>query len=350
VLEANGCTHVFADISSELRLGQPALPKTFSPIRQVDYSKWLGEEVASSLSAQAEVMRAISMRKQGPAVHGYIGFDPLRQVYYRHGYERESPLAIVRRALEMQGFIGVKLYPPMGFKPAGNGPGQTYPEVVLETIGRTLSDDLNQALDELYQLCVDLDAPILAHGADLNGAGPDYAERADPTFWLPVFAKFRTLRVCLAHFGRISYRAAGAPAGLGFPEASWEWALGQHLRRDPQAQVFADLSYFSDILSANAERRQALARDMGRFIREFDPDVHHLMFGTDWIMMGLESQYPAFAAAVAEFLSKDCALSDLAVQRVFVGNAERFLGLRPGDGARRRLLAFYRAHGVSPKI
>jgi hypothetical protein len=60
-------------------------------------------------------------------VHGFVGFDPLRQALYDHHQRKggdKDPMAVVRRAIEVHqilvgnstkttgGFIGVKLYPP----------------------------------------------------------------------------------------------------------------------------------------------------------------------------------------------------------------------------------------------
>src|SRR6266478_4088139 len=75
------------------------------------------------------------LRKDGPRVHGFVGFDPLRQALYddnRGGAPDGDPMAVVRRAIEVNhiavskstkltgGFIGVKLYPPMGFRATDN--------------------------------------------------------------------------------------------------------------------------------------------------------------------------------------------------------------------------------------
>jgi uncharacterized protein Usg len=102
----------------------------------IDYSKWLGEEVDSPLNTQIQVMSRIARRPEGPAVHGYVAFDPLREVYYRRGkeplHDRDGnptvrPLDMVREALTEYGFLGVKLYPPMGFRASRNAEGQSYP-------------------------------------------------------------------------------------------------------------------------------------------------------------------------------------------------------------------------------
>ncbi|WP_246763609.1 hypothetical protein [Rhizobium sp. 007] len=88
----------------------------------VDYDEWLYEDVKSPLSQQIEAMSQISVgcakQKDGPVLHGYIGFDPLRQVVFENHKGKVSSLKTVERALNEFGFAGVKLYPPMGFQPS----------------------------------------------------------------------------------------------------------------------------------------------------------------------------------------------------------------------------------------
>ncbi|MEH2565678.1 hypothetical protein [Bradyrhizobium sp. AZCC 2289] len=102
----------------------------------VNYSRWLNEDVTSPLNDQVEVMGMVSKRSIGAMVHGYVGYDPLAQVYFRRGLRRETDqIALVKSAVEDHGFIGVKLYPPMGFKPLRNARSQTYPKPIIDELG-----------------------------------------------------------------------------------------------------------------------------------------------------------------------------------------------------------------------
>ena len=101
----------------------------------VDFSKWLEDEDQLSIEEQVDVMTRVACRRDGPRVHGFVGFDPLRQAlydYHRRKAGDKDPMAVVRRAIEVHqilvgnstkttgGCIGVKLYPPMGFQAIGN--------------------------------------------------------------------------------------------------------------------------------------------------------------------------------------------------------------------------------------
>ncbi len=317
----------------------------------IDYDAWLGERVRKSpLRSQIYVMGAISARPRGPAVHGYVAFDPLRQVNFdRNVDRRENPLNLVRQALKEYGFLGVKLYPPMGFRASGNQekPAQRYPEPVDAALDGRVGEDLNIALDKLYALCIELDAPVIAHAGPSNGAGPTYASRADPAYWIPVFEKYPKLHVCLAHFGGFSEQSIGFPVGTPLPRGSWDWAFGDFIRRHPDSPVFADLSYFAEISRKSQSELSDYAQLLRTFFDECDPDCRHLMFGSDWIMLGMDSAAKDYASNVYEFFKNQCEFSDDKLNRLFYGNAARFLGLRPNDPTRRRLMNFYRENGLS---
>ncbi len=317
----------------------------------IDYSKWLGQPTKSPLTDQARVMGAIAKRKEGPPVHGYIAFDPLREVYHRRKGEGDSALAIVEEALTQHGFIGVKLYPPMGFKPSGNvGPSkQTYPQFIADDIGDSIGDDLDIALNDLYSLCTRLHAPILAHAADTNSALEHTGEFADPTFWLPVAAQYPDLRICLGHFGPMTYRAAGQPPTAPMPDASWEWVTGGYLKQHLDAGLYADVSYFSELLTASQDGRKAFAANFLRY-KDLDQSMKHLIFGTDWVLLGRESKYTSYTTVVYQFLRDDCKFAPDIIEAIFFRNARTFLGLNPGDPTRARLEAFYQANGIQMRI
>jgi predicted TIM-barrel fold metal-dependent hydrolase len=313
----------------------------------VDFSTWLDQDVQSSHADQIRVMGRIFARSENPPVHGYVSYDPLAEVLHRNGLGDRSPLQQVREALQEHGFIGVKLYPPMGFRPSGNKAGQSYPKAVLNRLHGRISADLEKALDDLYALCSEMGVPILAHAAESNGAGPQYEGRADPAFWIPVFRRWPSLHVCLAHFGRFSYVSAGAPHGAKPPETSWEWTLGRYIKEHPEAPVFADISYFSEILGASKEQRSAFAGQFRRFAKQFDNSLSHLVFGTDWIMLGRENAADDYLGTTHAFLRDDCQFTEAEVRRLLVGNAIRFLGLADKDKNRSRLAGFRTANGLS---
>jgi predicted TIM-barrel fold metal-dependent hydrolase len=246
----------------------------------------------------------------------------------------------------------------MGFKPIGNSNAWSdYLQFIKDDLGANtrLGDELDAVLRELYSLCILLQCPILAHAGESNGAGPNFSERADPGYWLPVFNMYPTLKVCLAHFGGFSYRSVAAPASApapspSTPDASWEWAIGSYVGKYPGAPVFADLAFFSEILTAAPATRLTLANAFRRFAQTFDPNLDHIMFGTDWVMTGIEAGYVNYTHSIVDFLTNDCGLGEAATAKILRGNATRLLGLGEGEAPREKLRNFYKRNGLNDKI
>jgi predicted TIM-barrel fold metal-dependent hydrolase len=322
----------------------------------VDYSNWLGQELKSPLPDQVEMGGLLARDLSLPPIHGYVAIDPLRCGLVRTGRRpidgNWDPLALARRALVDHGYAGVKLYPPMGFRASGNGAAQQqYPPRAVAQFGSAanLGAELDRSLEDIWALCLELDAPIMAHAGNSNAAGEDYGRRADPAYWLDVVRRHPELRIMLGHFGGFGTFSAGQP-GLCVDgevpfEASWEGAIGNFVHTNPDSRLFADISYLSEIFDRRSRDR---AREGMLKYLALDRGGRHLVFGSDWIMLGVERQYPrppGYVRRVVDFLA-ECRLSREEISGVLYGNAIRFLGLDSPSKARTRLLRFYSAHGL----
>jgi predicted TIM-barrel fold metal-dependent hydrolase len=336
----------------------------------VDFAKWLDASDPTSIAEQVDVMARISRRSASPErarVHGFVPFDPLRQaIHDKLGRPTsEAPLATVQNAVEKSGFIGVKLYPPMGFRPSNNvGAGDDFPCFVRygkgspgyapkcidakntpDGLGKDPGMLIDQALETLFAWCDQRGVPIMAHTNNSNAAGPGYGTRADPKYWEPVMKSHQKLRINLAHFGSFSGAFVNDKFHQDLLPMTWEWEIGK-LIESSNGRIFADLSYFSEALGA--DRKEQILICMSEFKKAFLTSGKALMYGSDWTMIGKESTFPVpFAAAqypeiVAEFLAKTDYKDDL--NDIFFGNAVRFLGLAENigsDSTRTRLQIFY---------
>jgi predicted TIM-barrel fold metal-dependent hydrolase len=209
---------------------------------------------------------------------------------------------------------------------------------------------LDDVLAKLYAWCADKNVPIMAHTADSNAVGPGYGTRANPDYWNLVLQQpqFRTLRINMAHFG--SFKAAFTTGALN-PDAlsrTWEWKIGRMSVANPNAMIFADLSYFSEVLDPKSTLRRQTWTAMRQFLKEFPNSDKLLLYGTDWSMIGHEPSFLTTTASlpdlVADFLVEAGYSSQDQLENIFFRNAARFLGLLPHDranGTRGRLEAFY---------
>jgi len=318
----------------------------------VDFSLWVEDQQHAPIQEQIDAMTRVSLRRGEARAHGFVGFDPLRQALHEKagGPAATEPLAMVRRAVERGGFIGIKLYPPMGFRPIDNvGIGTDFPDHVRKQLGNEPGATLDRALIRLYDWCAASNVPIMAHAVASNEAGPGYGLRANPKFWAMVLRKYPTLRINMAHFG--GFRQLGEQAKR---DITWEWTVGGIFAKAPQSYAFADLSYFSELLG-EADKRQVLRGHLAGFRAAFPASADHLIFGSDWTMMGREAGFVpkrrniSYVDLVGEFLA-DAGYRDADIDKIMFGNAVRYLGLAPADranGTRGRLEAFYAAHGQS---
>jgi hypothetical protein len=145
-----------------------------------------GYPTITSISDQINVMEQISILTGG-RVHCYVPFDPMKQVAYRLGYTTECPIALVQRAVNSQGFVGVKIYPPMGFAPIGNARKKAsfwhrwwLPAVLQRPDFGCLLDD---ALCELYAWCKANSIPIMAHTSRSEGVSHDFEALTAAHYW-----------------------------------------------------------------------------------------------------------------------------------------------------------------------
>ena len=109
----------------------------------------------------------------------------------------------MRDAVERAGFIGVKLYPPVGFLPLGNAGFS--PDAAR-------GQALDQALRALYATCEAEEIPITAHASPGNEFALGYGQLAAPERWAPVLREFPNLRLNFGHFGHETGVGSGAQA------------------------------------------------------------------------------------------------------------------------------------------
>ena len=334
----------------------------------VDFSAWLDPQAGAgdrtaSVRDQVEVFARIARRKSGPRVHGFVAFDPLRQALfdYRGGAPADEPMAVVKQAIEENGFIGVKLYPPMGFAPSGNAKfANNFPRHVRDAgtgLGQEAGARLDAALDKLYAWCAAKNAPIMVHTANSYGSQPGYGLRASPLGWVSVLKKYPGLRISMAHFGGFARFD-----NKGTHEQTWEWAIGEMFKVAENPHVYADISFFNDVLEGPSMRRQYIGGLFKRFCGTFpDAAVSRLIYGTDWTMIGHRAHFPSratfahkndrlFPDLVMDFMRRELEFTNDQIDAVMFRNAARYMGLGPdqrAQGTRGRLEQFYERAGLS---
>jgi len=319
----------------------------------LDIDNWLQDAKDDSpwtkMKDQAELMKLISLvQPDNRVLHGFIGFDPVRYIDDQKQNRHPDALEIVTTAIEQQGFIGVKLYPPMGFRAIGNASPpaldfSTLPGIRPYVITPQMVD---AALTALYDYCNANEVPIMAHCAPSQGPTPQASEQAHPKWWAQLLddAKYKaTLRVNLGHFGGV-WDFDGKP----HTPASWTKDVADMIQTGGYGFLYTDLGDFANILDRDStDRLPDIINQLTPLLGADTLVRDRILYGTDWLMLGIEpgceKYYDKMNAKIAP------ALGVTNLDPLLGGNAVRYLGLAPGQKARTRLEAFYTANSKDPK-
>lgn len=296
----------------------------------LDIAYWLrAREVKQSDPATLDRLFAeLSARRRDVLVLNFTGFCPLRAAI-----EGDAAHARVRHAVDRLGFAGVKLYPPMGFKPLEN-PGVSFSHARARPPGGGAA--LDRELRKLYAWCEANDVPIAAHASASMGAGPGTAAYSAPWLWRPVLRDYPQLRVNLAHFG--GFGGHGNPA--------WEQQLIAMLDRFPN--LYFDTGFWTEAM-AGARTRPAALTSARQLFADEPQAAERMLYGSDWSMIARMSSHPAYLAGLTSFVD-ELSGTPARSQEIMGGNARRWLGLDRDGAQTRRLAGFHDSHPVWQRL
>ena len=316
----------------------------------VDYDYWLarGKKTATTLGDQVDLMAQISVLLGG-RVHGFAPFCPFREAMTvgPSGTDGDS-LRLVKRAVEEQGFLGVKIYPPMGFAPWGNEPIDhtwTNKDRLLPAARQAgFGKRLDKALKGLYDWCLLKNVPIMAHANASNSPYADFKELASSSYWDQALKAFPGLRVSFGHFGDTDFDDHAGDRSVPYLDLMTQ---GDTTRG---RNVFADTGFFAGVLGRPVESAAVL----DALYRKYPLLAQRLMYGTDWTMIlpqkKVERYLGEFIGVIdrvdASRLAAAPASASLAGP-FFGSNAVEYLGLSKGRPSRVRLDTFYEKNKVS---
>jgi predicted TIM-barrel fold metal-dependent hydrolase len=292
----------------------------------VDFHRWLGPgsalQIDDSLAplvpvdAQARLMTQI-MRLRGDVL-AFIGIDPLRPW--------SETLALLQTCFPARdkldettatGFIGVKIYPPLGYRPFYNAHFDDYftDQHAATAVRATVEGNLNA----LYQFCAANDVPVMTHCNHSNyTALGSFGQTGDPTHWSPVLARYPGLRLNLGHFFSVGDFAQ-------HPLDQAHTIIGGFF--DAYDHVYADVADATDV--SDATFRSLLATALQSFSSAHPRLAQRLMYGSDWDMLGFEQGFETFlgdwTAAIGQ-AATTLGDADLPA-RFMTSNALDFLGL-----------------------
>ena len=333
-------------------------PKTdlFVPL-VIDFEYWFKNSVDVPVSEQVELIyREVTVPMSG-RFHAFVPFDPVRELAFRKGLnnpdgqrELTSSLDLVKRAVREMGFIGVKLYNTLGYRPLNNSGGLTplhrQRMAVRNEKGAYLfeGDAYDQVLRELYGYCEKEGIPVTAH-CMLNGieAYPGASEHFGAAdLWRPVLNEFGNLRVNLAHFGW------NPLDGYGYGHRQ-NWMKNICRMMTEYEHLYTDVSHH-EVTRRN--KRNDLIKTFRHIQKDFPDTIEkikkRILFGSDWHVLRRVKRYAAFPDRYRRILLETGFYDGQSISDFMGGNAIRFLGIQPGEPNYKRLERFYKNHHMEP--
>jgi len=322
----------------------------------LDYEYWFESTYDSPVRYQIEyVYKKIHLPHKGKII-SFVPFDPARELALEYQMldpddkmEIRGSLALVDDAIKNKGYIGVKLYNSLGYKPFNNTSVDHLRRKKIPLHRKKgyrvfTGEDYDRVLAKLYDYCVENDVPITAHCVmegieSYHNASYDFGKAI---FWRDVLERWPDLRLNLAHFGwgRLGYHW----------ENSWVKDICKMIVDFDN--LYTDTACHGILTEQESERfksdYQAMRRDLSNY-RGHDhwPRIkQRLLFGIDWHVIKRKENYENFLGKYIEILKHDNLFSDRELEDFLGGNAMRFLGLLPGNKNHGRLLAFFTKHNI----
>lgn len=245
----------------------------------------------------------------------------------------EASFKLVQEAVTERGFIGVKIYPPMGFTPSGDVSG------FETTLPMPDSDELKKRMSRLYAWCSENSVPVMAHTSHSMGRDLAHDDLASPLRWQEVFRKFTQLHVNGGHFGGFSL--SSQENGVRY----WPDIMLDMMGSDESPNYYADLSYLNGLFINGSTQQYQMHEWLSD--KRSSRTRERIMYGSDWHMISQISDWNMFAYQMRQFIKTVSVPDNVEYQKnIFGYNAARLFGLHKGEANRLRLEKFYEKWGV----
>jgi predicted TIM-barrel fold metal-dependent hydrolase len=359
----------------------------------IDFEYWFANSIDNPIDQQVEsVYREVVLPYRG-TIHPFAPFDPARELAFRAGFpspdglrtgKREtcSSMELMKDAIRTKGFIGVKVYNTMGYRPLGNAEVDAERRKIFIRNGMSpyasfSGEAFDEIMLELYAFCQQEQVPITAHCVSNGMEAYPKASLVfgGPRFWQPVLERFPDLHINLAHYGWSRPDAYRHPRHA-HSFRRWRRRVGRWVQRKPPViepddglqdwtekitrmlavhpNLFTDVAHHGVVIPSYQPgilaSYKAICHDYPGLIGE------RLLFGTDWHVFTRIDNFQTFLETYTHLLKEGQIFDDAEIEKFLGGNALRFLGLMPvGTPAeqgwsknRERLSQFYQRENIDP--
>jgi predicted TIM-barrel fold metal-dependent hydrolase len=315
----------------------------------IDYEYWFKNTPDNIIDEQIMHMHSNIIIPYKGSIHPFVSFDPARELAFRKGMENPDgkpeefgSLNLVKDAIENMGYIGVKVYNAMGYKPFNNAlVDEKRRKIALHKKKYIFKgEEYDEVLSELYDYCLENQVPITTHCAmDGSESYPDASfDFGQALFWREVLDQERwaKLRLNLAHFGWNKTQGHQGPRS---------WVEGICRMLDDYENLYTDVSHH-EVMSQKEDFITAyhdLIVEKG-----FSVIKKKLLFGIDWHVIKRVKGFENFKDQYKSILKHNNLFDQSEIDDFLGRNAIRFLGLDRDGKARQRLKTFYQEHSIDP--
>lgn len=302
---------------------------------------------AATLNYETQLWQLLEVRKRHPdTCLPFLCIDP------RMGSARQN-LAFVQKWLK-RGFVGLKLYPSLGFFP------------------------FDERLDLVYEFAQQHQVPVLAHCSrggiyyqgelthqlrwpalpaallpQIQAASPPF-KLGDHAFPLPVptgklsfrndqfsdllleprlydlvLARFPELKLCLAHYGGGDEIAAElnnpTPPGHTAPPANWYRGVQWLMRKYPNVYTDVAFTLAEGTTVFRGHPKDVLFQTLAQDLQAGSPYQDRLLFGTDFFLVSRLQPENTLAGELTQYLLQSGPAGAVAWQHLATDNPARFL-------------------------
>ncbi|MCK0097140.1 amidohydrolase [Yoonia sp. F2084L] len=312
--------------------GKPIGIQVFSP-SLVDFDYWFKnppQDRFSKIADQINILSRLAQLEQRAVLLNFAPFCPLRAAVDGIGVHR-----VIRDAVLNKGFVGVKMYPPMGFKPIGNEE-----TTVMGHRFQASGAAVDRELRRMYEWCQANGVPIKSHGNNSLAAQECSGQNAAPDLWDRVLTNYPDLRVNIAHFGGFEEQTdlddQNDRAECADDPPTYEKRAADLIAAHENAYV--DLGYWTEVAGRNAPGQDVLDK-INALLADNERLGRRIMYGSDYTMIGRERQHGAYLNDIKTAIGS---LNGIDESQIFSANAQSYLQLNdPESGTRERLRRFF---------
>ncbi len=198
----------------------------------------------------------------------------------------DEALEIVVSAVTEHQFIGVKIYPSIGYYPYGN---EGRDQCTRGDDPARQPDDLKEVdlkLEALYKKANQLDIPVMGHSGAGMGQTVCTADYGRYDAWKPLMELLKKHQETNAYKNR---------SKINFAHFGSRWEarnFAEHMKKYKQLKLYADLGYWTSFSGYNLVSIGMQEIPAKKTDKEPAKEIvfDRIMFGTDWLMLSKEKE------------------------------------------------------------